>query len=153
MNILLVRNEFIKKHHYTDDYSQLSNSLKKLGHKVSLIGLDDKNKFEKDLLLLKIPFNKRRYFLLELSLLLPIYCLIKKIKVVIVSNGIIPGTIILILLKKYFLLKLFLMLDLYLLKRIYDGTINTHAELHINGMMGLHLSLEVLRTLLSNTLT
>jgi glycosyltransferase involved in cell wall biosynthesis len=106
MNILLVRSEYIRKHHYTADYLQLSNSLKKLGHKVILIGIGDKNKFDKDIVLLKIPFNKRRYFIIELLFFLPLYCIVKKINVVIVSNGIIPGTFILLILKKIFSIKI-----------------------------------------------
>jgi glycosyltransferase involved in cell wall biosynthesis len=106
MNILLVRSEYIRKHHYTADYLQLCSSLKKMGHEVTLIGLGDKNKFEKNIVLLKIPFNKRRFLIMELSFFLPIYCIIKKINVVIVSNGIIPGTLILIMLKKILSIKI-----------------------------------------------
>jgi glycosyltransferase involved in cell wall biosynthesis len=108
MNILLVRNDYIKKDNYTADYFQLSDSLRKLGHKVTLMGVNDKNKnkFEKDLILLKLPFNKRTFLVIELTLLLPIYCIIKNINVVIVSNKIIPATFLLLILKKLFSIKI-----------------------------------------------
>ena len=57
MNILLVRSEYIRKHQYTADYLQLCSSLRKMGNEVTLIGLGDKNKFDKDIVLLKIPFK------------------------------------------------------------------------------------------------
>jgi glycosyltransferase involved in cell wall biosynthesis len=108
MNILLVRSDYIKKDNYTADYLQLSDSLKKLGHKVTLIGINYKNKntFEKDLILLKMPFNRRTFLIMELTFLLPVYCIIKKIDIVMVSNRIIPATLFLILLKKLFSIKL-----------------------------------------------
>jgi glycosyltransferase involved in cell wall biosynthesis len=107
-NILLVRSEYIKKDNYTTDYCQLSDSLRKLGHRVTLMGVNykNKNKFEKDLILLKMPFNKRTFLIIELTLLLPIYCIMKNINVVIVSNRIIPATLFLILIKKLFSIKL-----------------------------------------------
>ncbi|MDR3609519.1 MAG: glycosyltransferase [Ignavibacteriaceae bacterium] len=108
MNILLVRNEFIRKNNYTADYLQLSQALKKLGHKVILIGINNKNKFDNDLVLLKIPFRKRRFFMMELSFFLPMYCILKKIDVVIVSSGIILGTLLLIALRKILSIKIIL---------------------------------------------
>src|ERR1035437_4302267 len=60
MNILLARVDYIKKDNYTADYFQLSDSLRKLGHNVTLMGVNylNKNKFEKDLILFKLPSNK-----------------------------------------------------------------------------------------------
>jgi glycosyltransferase involved in cell wall biosynthesis len=107
-NILLVRNVFINKRYYMSDYIQLTKSLNNLGHKAILVGLDDKNKFEKDLILLKPPLNKRRYFLIKLSLFIPIYCIIKKIDVVIVDDRVILGTFLLLIIKKIFGIKLIL---------------------------------------------
>jgi len=108
MNILLVRSEYIKKDNYTADYLQLTNSLKKIGHKVTLIGVnsENKNKFEKDLILLKMPFNKRTFLVMELTFFLPVYCIMKNIDVVIVSNRIIPATLFLTLIKKLFSIKI-----------------------------------------------
>src|ERR1035437_5334880 len=82
MNILLARVDYIKKDNYTADYFQLSDSLRKLGHKVTLMGVNylNKNKFEKDLILFKMPFNKRTFLVIELTFLLPIYCIIKNIR-------------------------------------------------------------------------
>src|ERR1035437_4992451 len=108
MNILLARVDYIKKDNYTADYFQLSDSLRKLGHKVTLMGVNylNKNKFEKDLLLFKMPFNKRTFLVMELTFLLPIYCIIKNINVVIVSNRMIPATFLLLLIKKLFSIKI-----------------------------------------------
>jgi glycosyltransferase involved in cell wall biosynthesis len=108
MNILLARVDYIKKDNYTADYFQLSDSLRKLGHKVTLMGVNylNKNKFEKDLILFKMPFNKRTFLVIELTFLLPIYCIIKNINVVIVSNRIIPATFLLLILKKLFSIKI-----------------------------------------------
>jgi glycosyltransferase involved in cell wall biosynthesis len=108
MNILFVRTDYIKKDNYTADYIQLSASLKKLGHNVTMVGLtnNNKNEFGNDIILLKMPFNKRSALVIELTFLLPIYCIIKKINVVIVSNRIIPATILLLLIKKLFSIKI-----------------------------------------------
>ena len=108
MNILLVRTDYIKKDNYTADYIQLSHSLQKLGHKVTLIGVNvnNKNEFGEDIILLKLPFNKRTFLVIELTFLLPIYCIMKKINVVIVSNRIIPATFLLLLIKKLFSIKI-----------------------------------------------
>lgn len=100
MNILLVRNVFINKRYYMNDYIQLTKSLNKLGHNAILVGLDDKNKFGKNLILLKSPFNKRTFFLIKMTLFLPIYSVIKKIDVLIVDDRIILGTLLLLLIKK-----------------------------------------------------
>ena len=104
MNILIARVDYIRKDNYTADYFQLSDSLKKLGHKVTLIGVNylNKNKFEKDLILLKLPFHKRTFLVLEMTFFLPIYCIINKVNVVIVSNRMIPATFFLLLIKKLF---------------------------------------------------
>ena len=115
MNILLLRTDYIKKGSYTSDYIQLSNSLKKLGHKVTLVGISDKNKneFGKEMILLNLPFNKRTFLIIELVFLLPLYCIINKINVVIVSNRIIPGTLFLLLIKKLFSIKIIFDVRIY----------------------------------------
>ena len=105
-NILLFRSDYIKNNNYTAGYLQLSNALKKLGHKVILFGLNSKTRFEQDLVLLKMPFNKRSIFMIELFLFLPVYCVIKHIDVVIVNNRIVPGTLFLLLLKKLLAIKI-----------------------------------------------
>jgi glycosyltransferase involved in cell wall biosynthesis len=110
MNILLVRNVFISKRYYMNDYIQLTKSLNKLGHNAILVGIDDKNKFEKDLILLKSPFNKRTFFLIKITLFLPIYSLIKKIDVLIVDDRIILGTLLSLVFKK--ILKIKIILDI-----------------------------------------
>jgi glycosyltransferase involved in cell wall biosynthesis len=108
MKFLLVRTDYIKTDNYTADYIQLSHSLQKLGHQVTLIGVnnDKKNEFGNDIILLKMPFNKRTFLVLELTFLLPLYCIMKRIDVVIVSNRIIPATFLLLLIKKLFSIKI-----------------------------------------------
>src|ERR1035437_441254 len=108
MNILLVRNVFIRKRYYMSDYIELTKALNNLGHKAILVGLDDKNEFGKDLILLKSPFNKRRFFLIKLSFFIPLYSIIKKINVVIVDDRVILGTFLLLVIKKILRIKLIL---------------------------------------------
>ena len=105
MNILIVRNVDIKKEHHINCEIQLVKALKKLGHKSKLIGIGDKNKFENELISLKMPFNKRRFYILKLILFLPIYCVIKKIDVIIVDVRTILGTLIILIIKKIFAIK------------------------------------------------
>jgi glycosyltransferase involved in cell wall biosynthesis len=108
MNIMLVRNVFINKRYYMNDYIQLTKALNKLGHNAVLVGIDEKNQFSKDLILLKSPFNKRKFFLIKLTFFIPLYCFFKKIDVVIVDDRIILGTFILLLLKKILKIKVIL---------------------------------------------
>ncbi len=108
MNIIFIRNAFISKAHYMSCEIQLVKALNALGHNAKLIGIDDYNEFGKELILLKSPFGKRRYFLLKLSIFLPFYSIIKKIDAIIVDPEIIPGTIFLLLLKKLFSIKVIL---------------------------------------------
>lgn len=108
MNFLLVRNAFLNKG-YMSDYNQLSKSFNNLGHKSILVGLGSKNKFEKELVLLKLPFNRRSIFLIELSFFVPLFCIMKKIDVVIVDDRVILGTFLLLIIRK--LLKIKIILD------------------------------------------
>jgi glycosyltransferase involved in cell wall biosynthesis len=108
MNILLVRNVFIRKRYYMSDYIQLTKSLNNLGHNAILVGLDDKNKYEENLILLKSTFNKRRFFLIKLTFFIPLICIIKRIDVVIVDDRVILGTLLLLILKKILGIKIIL---------------------------------------------
>jgi glycosyltransferase involved in cell wall biosynthesis len=108
MNFLLVRNAYLNKG-YMSDYNQLNRSFNNLGHKSILVGLGDKYKFGNELVLLKLPFKRRSIFLIELSFFIPIYCILKKINVVVVDDRVILGTLLLLVLKK--LLKIKIILD------------------------------------------
>lgn len=108
MNLLFIRNVFIKKIHYVNCEIQLVKAFNGLGHKAKLIGIDNENNFGEEIILLKSPFNRRRFFLLKISVFLPFYCIIKKIDAVIVDPEIIPGTVFLLLLKKIFSIKVIL---------------------------------------------
>ena len=107
MNILLVRNIFIKNVHYTSCEFQLIKSFTKMGHNVKMIGIDDENKHLNDLILLKAPFNKRRFYLIKLTFYLPAYCIKHKIDIVIVDNRSVLATFGLLLIKKIFRIKIF----------------------------------------------
>jgi glycosyltransferase involved in cell wall biosynthesis len=107
MNFLFVRNVFLNKG-YMSDYIQLNKTLNNQGHKSILVGLGDKNKFEKDIVLLKSPFNRRSIFLIELSFFIPIYCIIKKINVIIVNDRVVLGTFLLLIIKKLLGIKIIL---------------------------------------------
>jgi glycosyltransferase involved in cell wall biosynthesis len=137
MNIMLIRNVFINKRYYMNDYIQLTKALNKLGHHAVLVGIDEKTQYSKDLILLKSPFNRRTFFLVKLTFFIPLYCLFKKINVVIVDDRIILGTLLLLLLKKIFKIKIFLdirsipvetelqfdyKLSCLIANKLYDGT-------------------------------
>jgi glycosyltransferase involved in cell wall biosynthesis len=109
MNFLLVRNAYLNKG-YMSDYNQLNRSLNNLGHKSILVGLGDKYKFAKEFVLLKLPFKRRSIFLIELFFFIPIYCILKKIDVVVVDDRVIIGTFLLLMIKK--LLKIKIILDI-----------------------------------------
>ncbi len=106
MNIIIIRNVNIKKEYHINCEIQLVKSLNKLGHKAKLIGIGSENKFNNELVLLKEPFNRRRFYLIKLFFFIPIYCIIKKIDVLIVDVRTVLGTLILLLLKKILSLKI-----------------------------------------------
>ena len=108
MNIIFIRDVIIRKTHHVNCEIQLVKALNKLGHAAKLIGIDEKNEFDEELILLKCPFGKRRYLLLKLSFFLPVYCIIKKIDAVIIDQHIIPSTIFLLLIKRFFSIKVIL---------------------------------------------
>ena len=108
MNILFIRNVDISKTHHVNCEIQLVKAFNKLGHKAKLIGIGKENNFGTEIILLKSPFNKRRFYLIKLFFFLPIYCISKKVDVVIVDTPIIFGTFLLLLLKNIFSIKIIL---------------------------------------------
>ena len=108
MNILFVRNVDISITHHINCEIQLVKAFNNLGHKAELVGIGKKNNFGKEIILLKSPFNRRRFFLIKFLFFLPIYCISKKINVVIVDTPIILGTLLLVLLKKILSIKIIL---------------------------------------------
>lgn len=108
MNIIFVRDVFIKNTPHVNCEIQLVKALNKLGHDAKLIGIGDKTDIGKELILLRSPFGKRKYFLLILLFYLPYYCVNKKINAVILDQHIIPATIFLLILKGIFRIKIIL---------------------------------------------
>ncbi len=108
MNIIFIRDVIISKTYHVNCEIQLVKALNRLGNKTKLIGIGDKNTFGEELILLKCPFDKRKYLLLKLLFFLPIYCINKKIDAVILDQHIIPATIFLLFIKRIFKIKVIL---------------------------------------------
>ncbi len=108
MNIIFIRNVDIASTHHVNCEIQLVKALNNLNHQAKLIGVGRKNKLKGEIILLKSPFHRRKFFIIKLSFFLLIYCTIKKIDVVIVDPQIIFSTIFLLLIKSLFNIKIIL---------------------------------------------
>ncbi len=108
MNILFVRKVLVEDAHHINAEIQLVKALNKRGHNAKLLGIGRKNRFEKELILLKFSFNMGRIFLLKLFFFLPFYCVIKKIDVLFVDSEIVPAAFLILAIKRIFPIKIFL---------------------------------------------